>query len=84
MSNKKQEAAYHFFVNKEIARDSFTVKEILEITDWKESTFKTYLRKKWKKIIIKKANDTYIVQGVSQYSVEEWFSLMSQKSLIDT
>ena len=53
---------------------------ILNVTGWREVTFKTYFSKKLdKKILEKVDNDNYKILNIEKYDKEAFLRLMSQK-----
>lgn len=81
MSDKKTEkveSSYHFLVEKEKAESVFTKQEVIKATGWSPSTVNTYISKKWERFLEKKETG-YLVRGVSEFELDEYIRLMSQK-----
>ncbi|WP_022850923.1 hypothetical protein [Limisalsivibrio acetivorans] len=73
------EKLYSFLVSKEISGDSFSFAEILAVTDWKESTLKTYINKNYfSKYIDVISNDTCYARNTKDITYEEFAESMSQ------
>jgi len=77
LKNQKVDRSYHFFREKEKSKAVFTTADIEKAAGWKKQTVKSYLTKKWDKVLEKKGNG-YIVKHLS-YTLEEYERMMSQK-----
>ena len=73
--------AYEFLAAKEAAAASFTVGDLALATGWEPSSIRTYLSKKWSKIV-KRDGTALRSSGVGSYTQEEFVRLMSQKNEI--
>jgi len=60
--------AFIFFSEKYLSKSSFQLIELAESTGWSLSTVKTYLRKKWSKLLIKNKNDYFVTELISKFS----------------
>jgi hypothetical protein len=49
--------AFIFFSEKYLSKSNFQLIELAESTGWSLSTVRTYLRKKWLKLLVKNKND---------------------------
>lgn len=67
--------AYRFL--RERAQDGFTAAELARAADWKPSAVRTYLSKKWRGYIQRRANRLFFA-GVEQMSWEQFRELHSQ------
>lgn len=74
----RQELSYAFFCDMEKRGKGFSLEDVAKATGWKLATVETYPSKKWDKIL-HKVGDKYFVDGVLQYSLEEYLRMMSQK-----
>jgi len=61
----------------EKSKKGFNLDDIAKATSWSESTVRTYISKKWDKII-KRIGSQYFVVGVLLYTEDEYVKLMSQ------
>lgn len=75
---EKVRRSYQFLLAHEEAATTFTIDELVTATRWKLGTIRTYLKKKWGKIVTKGAHG-FRVSGLSSYSEAEYVRLMSQK-----
>ena len=60
--------AFKFFSEKYSTKSSFSLIELAEVTGWSLSTVKTYLKKKWSKILLKDKNSYSVTELISKYS----------------
>lgn len=74
---EKLKKSYRFFIDKEKSGQLFSLSEIAAATGWSEATVKTYPTKKWDKFLSKKGNK-FLVNGISNYSEDEYIRMMSQ------
>ncbi len=65
---KQVDKAFVFFTEKYSQKSIFSLEEIAEYTGWSLSTVKTYLKKKWSKILIKDENGFAVTELISKYS----------------
>ena len=75
--NQKVVRSYHFFIEKEKSKAVFTAADIEKATGWVKTTVRTYLTKKWDKLLEKK-DSGFIVKHLP-YTLEEYERMMSQK-----
>ena len=75
---EKVDKAYEFLTAKEKSGDSFIVSELAEVTQWSESSCRTYASKRWHQYIDKDKGD-YTPAGVIFLSKEEFRAVHSQK-----
>jgi hypothetical protein len=73
--------AHAFLAERESTGTTFTVADLATATGWKPGSIRTYLTKKWSKIIKREGKDLR-VSGVSTYTTDEFVRLMSQKDEI--
>jgi Protein of unknown function (DUF3644) len=72
--------AYQFLLGHETAGTSFSAEALEGATGWEHGTFKTYLKKKWSRLVQKeKTGRTYRVSGIAALKEAEFVRLMSQK-----
>jgi hypothetical protein len=60
--------AFAFFSEKYAKKASFNLDELAENTGWSLSTVKTYLRKKWSKLLVKDDDGFSVTELISKYS----------------
>lgn len=70
--------SYHFFVEKENAKQPFSLEDLCAYTGWSISTPRTYKTKKWKRFLKPDGNQFY-VEGISELSEDTYLRMMSQK-----
>ena len=76
---KTHSALLALLKSKENAGDSITVAEILHATDWKKSTFLTYLHKGiFSPLLSEQGTDTFAVSSVTTLGEDEFSRLLSQ------
>lgn len=69
--------SYHFMIEHERAGTAFTVAAIAAATGWRDGTIRTYLKKKWRKLVTNDRGQLRVA-GVVSYSEAEYLRLMSQ------
>lgn len=77
-SSGRFKKAYEFLVDHEQRAAPFTKAELSSATGWKAGTIKTYLSKKWSKIV-KAGGASLKSVGVAGYKLDEFTRLMSQR-----
>jgi len=60
--------AFAFFSQKYTQKANFQLEELAGNTGWSLSTVKTYLRKKWSKLIVKSEDGYSVTELISKYS----------------
>jgi len=74
----KFKKSYHFLSKQEQTEQPFTLKDLSDATGWTESTVRTYLAKKWKPFVVVR-DDGFYVDGISDYTEDQYIRLMSQR-----
>jgi len=80
-TNAHIKASYKFFLLKESRGESFSLDEIAKATGWSIVTVKTYLTKKWEKILYRQKNGKYLAK-INNYAEAEYEKMMSQKDTL--
>lgn len=76
-NTEKFKKSYKFFIEMQRNNKGFKRDEIAKATRWNISTVKTYISKKWDKLL-KESNGLYYSTGISAYSEDEYIRMMSQ------
>ncbi|ATC87601.1 DUF3644 domain-containing protein [Pseudoalteromonas arctica] len=75
---EKVDLAYNFLVEKEKESEAFTVLQLMEATEWKADTCRTYLSKRWYQYL-EKDGEQYSSSGIAFLSKNEFRAVHSQK-----
>ncbi len=76
-NTEKFRQSYRFFVEMQKAQKGFRREDIARVAGWKINTVKTYVSKKWDKLL-EERDGLYFSVGVSTYTEEEYIRMMSQ------
>lgn len=71
--------ALHFFKRMKAASQVFTVKELMDETQWSKSTVLTYLSKKWARHI-ERRGERLRVTGFDGFTEADFIALQTQKA----
>jgi hypothetical protein len=69
--------SYKFFVEMQKNQTGFRLEDIAREVGWKINTVKTYISKKWDKILMER-DGLYFSVGIKTYTEEEYTRMMSQ------
>jgi hypothetical protein len=73
-NTEKAKQAYDFFTRMEEKKECFTLKDILEQTDYTEGTAQGYLNKKWRRwFLCENADGSYYCKGLKGKYSESYF-----------
>lgn len=72
--------AFAFFSEKYNSKSSFKLSELVEHTGWSLPTVKTYLRKKWSKLLVEDSNNFTVSESFKKYNKTSFRQHQSQKS----
>lgn len=76
-------ASYSFFSKMEKKSKRFTLEDIANAVGWKPSTVRTYVTKKWDKLLHKEG-PLFYVDGILAYKEDEYIRMMSQKNKLSS
>lgn len=75
--------AFSFFSEKYSSKTSFCLEELAEFTGWSLSTVKTYLKKKWSKLLLRDEKGFTVTELISKYSDVTFRQHQSQNVEVD-
>lgn len=76
-NTEKFKKSYKFFSEMQKTNKGFKKIDIANATGWSISTVRTYVSKKWDKLL-KEKNGQYFCDGMSNYTEDEYIRMMSQ------
>jgi hypothetical protein len=83
--NLKALKAYDFLLAHSNSRNSFTIKELADNSDWQIDTARTYVTKKWRDYLIAEENKQFRVKAkFKRLSSEQFLSEFTQTESIET
>lgn len=83
--NQKPLKAYEYLRNRSDDSVHFSIKDLADHVDWKESTARTYFNKKWRDYLIDNKNGSYKVRAkFKRTTAEQFLAEFTQTETIET